>query len=66
MDINYRGQFSLRGINKLDLSKMAAKIGNGGGHPNASGGKIESYKDSFVYENIRNFVQNHLNESTQK
>ncbi len=66
MDINYRGQFSLRGINKMDLSKMAAEIGNGGGHPNASGGKIENYKDSFVYENIRQFVQNHINESAQK
>lgn len=62
MDINYRGGFSLRSNNKLDVSIMAAKIGNGGGHPNASGGKIKDYRDSFVYENIRRFVQNYINE----
>ncbi len=65
MDINYRGNFSLRSNNKMDVSKMAAHIGNGGGHPNASGGKIENYKDSFVYEDVRTFVQNHINEIVQ-
>ena len=39
MDVNFRGNFSLRSNNKLDVSEMAAHIGNGGGHPNASGGK---------------------------
>ena len=62
MDVNSRGGFSLRSNNKVDVSKMAEKIGNGGGHPNASGGKIENYKDSFVYENLRDFVQNYLKE----
>ena len=49
MDVNFRGNFSLRSNNKLDVSQMAAHIGNGGGHPNASGGKLDGYKDSFVY-----------------
>jgi oligoribonuclease NrnB/cAMP/cGMP phosphodiesterase (DHH superfamily) len=39
---------------------MAAHIGNGGGHPNASGGKIDGYKDSFVYEEIKAFVQDYI------
>jgi oligoribonuclease NrnB/cAMP/cGMP phosphodiesterase (DHH superfamily) len=60
MDINSRGNFSLRSNNKMDVSLMAAEIGNGGGHPNASGGKIENYKDSFVYEEIKEFVQNYI------
>ena len=64
MDINYRGHFSLRSNNKLDVSKMAAEIGKGGGHPNASGGKVENYKDSFVYGNVKNFVQNYIYEKT--
>ena len=64
MDINYRGHFSLRSNNKLDVSKMAAEIGKGGGHPNASGGKVENYKDSFVYEKVKLFVQNYINEKT--
>lgn len=62
MDVNFRGNFSLRSNNKLDVSQMAAHIGNGGGHPNASGGKIEGYKDSFVYADVRKFVQNYINE----
>jgi len=62
MDINYRGGFSLRSNNKLDVSLMAAKIGNGGGHPNASGGKVKDYKDSFVYAEVRRFVQNYIHE----
>lgn len=64
MDINYRGNFSLRSNNKLDVSKMAAEIGNGGGHPNASGGKIKDYKDSFVYSEIKAFVQTYIDEKT--
>ncbi len=60
MDINFRGHFSLRSNNKIDVSQMAAHIGNGGGHPNASGGKIDGYKDSFVYADVRNLVQNHI------
>ena len=64
MDVNYRGHFSLRSNNKLDVSKMAAEIGRGGGHPNASGGKIENYKDSFVYSKVKEFVQNYIDEKT--
>lgn len=60
MDVNFRGNFSLRSNNKLDVSQMAAHIGNGGGHPNASGGKIEGYKDSFIYVDVRKFVQNYI------
>ncbi len=65
MDVNFRGNFSLRSNNKLDVSKMAEHIGNGGGHPNASGGKIESYKDSFVYANVRKFVQEYIDKKCE-
>ncbi len=61
MDINYRGNFSLRSNNRVDVAKMAEEIGNGGGHPNASGGKIKDYKDSFIYSDIKKFVQEYIN-----
>jgi len=64
MDINYRGNFSLRSNNKLDVSIMADEVGNGGGHPNASGGKIKEFRDSFVYSDIKAFVQNYIDEKT--
>jgi len=62
MDVNFRGNFSLRSNNKLDVSQMAAHIGNGGGHPNASGGKIDGYKDSFVYGDVRKFIQKYIDQ----
>ncbi|SFV71646.1 3'-to-5' oligoribonuclease B, Bacillus type [hydrothermal vent metagenome] len=65
MDVNYRGNFSLRSNNKMDVSAMAGHIGNGGGHPNASGGKIEGYKDSFVYANVRQFVQDYIDKKCE-
>jgi len=64
MDISWRGSFSLRSNNKLDVSKMAEEIGNGGGHPNASGGKVKDYKDSFIYADIKSFVQQYIDEKT--
>jgi len=66
MDVNFRGNFSLRSNNKLDVSAMAAHIGNGGGHVNASGGKIEGYKDSFVYADVRKFVQEYIDEKCKE
>ncbi len=60
MDVNSRGNFSLRSNDKVDVSLMAQKIGNGGGHPNASGGKIENYKDYFVYSKLRDSIQEYL------
>ncbi|WP_024955349.1 DHH family phosphoesterase [Sulfurospirillum arcachonense] len=56
MDITSRKTISLRADGKIDVSKMAARLGNGGGHPNASGGLLNSFKDSFVYDNVRKQV----------
>ena len=57
MDITSRRTISLRANGNIDVSKMAARIGNGGGHPNASGGLLNSFKDSFVYDNIKRQVE---------
>ena len=66
MDVNFRGNFSLRSNNKLDVSAMAAHIGNGGGHVNASGGKIDGYKDSFVYADVRKFIQEYIDQKCKE
>jgi len=57
MNVNPRGTFSLRADNKMDVSKMAAAIAGGGGHPNASGGRIKEFKDFFRYEQLKSFVE---------
>jgi len=65
MDVNQRGNISLRSNDKVDVSKIAEEIGNGGGHPNAAGGKIENFKDAFVYEEFRDYIQEYLNQKAQ-
>ena len=66
LEVSSRGTLSLRSNDKVDVSKIAAEIGNGGGHPNASGGKIENYKDSFVYENFKAFIQEYLDKKAKE
>jgi hypothetical protein len=53
MDVTSRKTISIRANGKVDVSKMAAKLGNGGGHPNASGGLLNSFKDGFIYNDIK-------------
>ena len=57
MNINARRNISLRGNGKVDVSVIANELGEGGGHANASGGIIKSFKDSFLYENIKKQVE---------
>lgn len=58
MDISSKKTVSFRANGKLDVSKVASKIANGGGHPNASGGLVGSFKDGFIYEDIKNQIIN--------
>ncbi|WP_331775890.1 DHH family phosphoesterase [Sulfurospirillum sp. 1612] len=58
MDVTSKKTISLRADGKIDVSKMAAKIANGGGHANASGGLLGGFKDGFVYEGIRSQIMN--------
>ncbi|TLD82666.1 3',5'-cyclic-nucleotide phosphodiesterase [Helicobacter sp. MIT 11-5569] len=60
MDISTRGNVSLRANNACDVSLLAQKCFNGGGHPNASGGKIDGFKESFVYADIKANIQDIL------
>ncbi len=57
MDITSRKTISLRANGKIDVSKMAAHLANGGGHPNASGGLVSNFKDSFIYKNIKKQIE---------
>ncbi len=57
LNINARRNVSLRGNGKVDVSIMAKELFEGGGHANASGGILKSFKDSFLYENIKKQVE---------
>jgi oligoribonuclease NrnB/cAMP/cGMP phosphodiesterase (DHH superfamily) len=57
MDINGRKNIGMRANNKADVSMIAKKLFNGGGHANASGGRFDDFKDSFIYDDIKEQVQ---------
>ncbi|MDR2789488.1 MAG: 3'-to-5' oligoribonuclease B [Campylobacteraceae bacterium] len=56
MDITSRKTVSFRANGKADVSKIAHELANGGGHQNASGGAITLFRDSFMYENVKNQI----------
>jgi len=64
MNLNPKGGFNLRANNKMNVSKMAYEIANGGGHPNASGGKFEDFEEKYSYDEIHNFVTKQFNNLT--
>ncbi|MFY9088024.1 DHH family phosphoesterase [Arcobacter aquimarinus] len=61
IDINKKGSASFRADGKLDVSILAAKLANGGGHVNASGGKFEDFKETINFSDVKNYIQNKLN-----
>jgi oligoribonuclease NrnB/cAMP/cGMP phosphodiesterase (DHH superfamily) len=56
MDVTSRKTVSFRANGRVDVSKIAHELANGGGHPNASGGTIASFRDSFLYGNVKNQI----------
>ncbi|WP_104629592.1 DHH family phosphoesterase [Helicobacter bizzozeronii] len=65
MDVNPRGNVSLRSNGKCDVSNLSKQYFNGGGHKNASGGRIEGFKESFSYYDIKEQVEKALNKTTE-
>lgn len=60
MDINKKGTISFRADGKLDVSALAQKLANGGGHPNAAGCKLEDFKESLSFIKIKEDIQKRL------
>ncbi len=60
ININGRGNVGLRANNNCDVSALSKSVFNGGGHANASGGRFEGFRDSFIYKDIKEQVQDKL------
>lgn len=60
IDINRRGRTGFRANNKLDVSLLAQKLAGGGGHPNASGAAFKDFKETVLYNDVKKFIQNKL------
>lgn len=61
IDVSKKGNVSFRAAGVVDVSLMATKIANGGGHKNASGGKFDDFVENMNYQELRAYVQNKLN-----
>ncbi len=53
IDVGSRGSMSLRADNKVDVSVIAKELAGGGGHPNASGGRLSNFSEFYIYESFK-------------
>lgn len=60
IDIGRKGNASFRADGKVDVSQMATKLANGGGHVNASGAKFDDFKESIDYNQVKAYIQEKL------
>ncbi len=58
VDISSRGTMSLRANNQVDVSLIAKEWANGGGHPNAAGGRLSNFKEQYRYDKVKKQIQN--------
>ncbi len=66
VDVGPRGTMSLRANNKVNVSLIAKEWAGGGGHPNASGGRINGFKEQFRYDKVKEQIQNVIDESESR
>jgi hypothetical protein len=57
VDVSSRGTMSFRANNKVSVSQIAKEWVDGGGHPNASGGRIIGFKEQFRYDRVKSQIQ---------
>lgn len=61
VDISSRGTMSFRANNQVNVATIAKEWANGGGHPNAAGGRISNFKEQFRYDKVKSQIQNLIN-----
>ncbi len=60
VDVSGRGTMSLRADNKINVAQLAKELAGGGGHPNASGGRLKNFKEMFLYHDVKTFFETEL------
>ena len=66
LNISPNGSIGIRSNNKVDVSEIAATLAGGGGHPNASGGRVNNFKELYSYNDVKRFVENLIEEKTKE
>ena len=53
IDISYRGTMSFRANNNVNVAQISKELVDGGGHPNAAGGRIIGFKEQYRYDKVK-------------
>ncbi len=61
VDVSYRGTMSLRANNQVSVAQISKEWCNGGGHPNAAGGRIQGFKEQFRYDKVKKQIESLIN-----
>ena len=48
---------SLRANFKVSVAKISKEWANGGGHPNAAGGRIMGFKEQYRYDKVKQQIE---------
>jgi len=57
VDVSYRGAMSLRAADNVSVALIAKEWANGGGHPNAAGGRIMGFKEQYRYDKVKQQIE---------
>ncbi len=57
VDVSYRGAMSLRANFKVSVAQISKEWANGGGHPNAAGGRIQGFKEQYRYDKVKDQIE---------
>jgi oligoribonuclease NrnB/cAMP/cGMP phosphodiesterase (DHH superfamily) len=66
VDVSSRGTMSLRANNQVSVSQISKEWANGGGHPNAAGGRIQGFKEQFRYDKVKEQIERLINEKESR
>jgi len=58
VDISFKGAMSLRADYKVSVAQISKEWANGGGHPNAAGGRIQGFKEQYRYDKVKQQIEN--------
>ena len=62
VDVSFKGAISLRAEDKVSVAQISKEWVNGGGHPNAAGGRIPHFKEQYSYEKVKQQIEDIIND----
>jgi len=66
VDVSYRGAMSLRANNQVSVAQISKEWANGGGHPNAAGGRIMGFKEQYRYDKVKQQIESLINDKESR